>query len=756
MSTLALASESYKDKQAKAKEARNNRIGNLKSQHRYLLEICALFLNKPVEYVLEGVYDADVHIDILESAVAEGGRCSAMLCNALMPPLKMESGRYIPNQKGWMERTYVSDGDTIGTTGQMVAMYRIKNKLVESKNIADDYFFMMFDINPETENVVSAVYNSLMRTIVPALQVCSGWGDVNPPNPKSENIIKYYISKVLLFMDYLAKTKMDLDCCTKFKVNMELYDELSDHEKMKVAITKMQVLEEIGSYVKQWSKQITMVLVQSKQLRRESSNIGPLAELDHWRRQLTTFTSIIEHIKSGPCQMYLHALIIAKSKLLKKWRQLDNQVTDYYNESSDNVKYLYALEKYCEPLYRCDPLAMQQYIPGLLYTIRMIFATSRYYNTTKQISTLIVKVTNQILNTCMDYLTIGGKKTIWNQDKLNFMNKAKLCLALYAFYRECYNETQREMLEAADERPFDCSEMYIFGKFETFKKRLLKIIDLFQTYIKYYVLNKTTLEGIEEFAATFNKLFKQISSKTYDALDHRRPDFDKDYKAYKDNVANNELLLENFMIQSVNKCPTTEIALLLLKRFERLNLECLYLEDQYYDLIAKYTEEIEDIRDRYNEEREHPDLPHNMPPVAGRIMWIRFCDNNIKKPMQTFIKHHEVITHMNTQRCIKLFNVMQIVFTEYELIYHAAWAENVGQVRLGLIAPLLIRHPATNMYVVNFNIYIPECIREVEYMWQLGLSVPDEAQIVAFCKDKIFENFERIYYLVHRNNQIRQ
>lgn len=33
----------------------------------------------------------------------------------------------------------------------------------------------------------------------------------------------------------------------------------------------------------------------------------------------------------------------------------------------------------------------------------------------------------------------------------------------------------------------------------------------------------------------------------------RRPDFDKDYKTYKDSIANNELLLENFMIQ-VSKC----------------------------------------------------------------------------------------------------------------------------------------------------------------------------------------------------------
>lgn len=62
---------------------------------------------------------------------------------------------------------------------------------------------MMFDINPDTENVVSAVYKTLSRSIVPALESCSGWGDINPPNPKSETYIRYYKTKVMLFMDYL-------------------------------------------------------------------------------------------------------------------------------------------------------------------------------------------------------------------------------------------------------------------------------------------------------------------------------------------------------------------------------------------------------------------------------------------------------------------------------------------------------------------------------------------------------------------------
>lgn len=56
-----------------------------------------------------------------------------------------------------------------------------------------------------------------------------------------------------------------------------------------------------------------------------------------------------------------------------------------------------------------------------------------------------------------------------------FVLRFQLCLDLYHFYRECYDETQKEMIAAPDERPFDCSEMYVFGKFETFKKRLIKV-----------------------------------------------------------------------------------------------------------------------------------------------------------------------------------------------------------------------------------------------------------------------------------------
>lgn len=54
-------------------------------------------------------------------------------------------------------------------------------------------------------------------------------------------------------------------------------------------------------------------------------NAGPLSELERWRRRQPLLTSITEQLKSKECKAVIGVLITAKSRLLKKWKNVDAQ-----------------------------------------------------------------------------------------------------------------------------------------------------------------------------------------------------------------------------------------------------------------------------------------------------------------------------------------------------------------------------------------------------------------------------------------------
>ncbi|NXU17387.1 DYH5 protein, partial [Pardalotus punctatus] len=167
-----------------------------------------------------------------------------------------------------------------------------------------------------------------------------------------------------------------------------------------------EVTEKLEEVVLIWTKQIRQVLVESEQIRREADDVGPSAELEHWKSRMSSFNSLLDEIKSSRVKKIISILQAARSKTLKQWKELDGRITIAANEAKDNVRYLYTLDKFFGPLANASPV-MMKHIPSLMNIVCMIYCTSPYYNTSERMTSLFLKITNQMINTCKAYLREG-------------------------------------------------------------------------------------------------------------------------------------------------------------------------------------------------------------------------------------------------------------------------------------------------------------------------------------------------------------
>ena len=101
-----------------------------------------------------------------------------------------------------------------------------------------------------------------------------------------------------------------------------------------------------------------------------------------------------------------------------------------------------------------------------------------------------------MITACKSYITHGGTETVWTQPAAEVIKKLNDCIRLNEEYQRCFHKTKEKLEKMPGERPFEFSEMYIFGKFDTFTKRLKHIISIFDMFNVYATLSESKIEGI--------------------------------------------------------------------------------------------------------------------------------------------------------------------------------------------------------------------------------------------------------------------
>ena len=170
-----------------------------------------------------------------------------------------------------------------------------------------------------------------------------------------------------------------------------------------------------------------------------------------------------------------------------------------------------------------------------------------------------------MVSACKQFITEKGTVRVWEVEADVLLERLAVCQQLYLRYQECFHQGKLKI--QAGSRPFEISEMYVFGKFSSFSRRLDCIQAIVNIIQEYSTIKLSHIEGIEPIITKFNHMVNVFKKKPYSPLDHRKMEFVADYEDFKRQIVDlgDELCI--FMNKSFEKVVTCMQNLQLLKRY---------------------------------------------------------------------------------------------------------------------------------------------------------------------------------------------
>ncbi|KAL7690391.1 putative AAA+ ATPase domain, dynein heavy chain region D6 P-loop domain-containing protein [Plasmopara halstedii] len=524
--------------------------------------------------------------------------------------------------------------------------------------------------------------------------------------------------------------------------------------------------------VKDWCKQTEAYLEGNDQEVWESHEAGPATELEYWNRRLQRLVGITEQLKTKECKMVtgvLHVFCklqegeadkLKVTQLLRQWKQIDAIITEALNEAKDNVKYLATLERFIEPLYTGTPSSVVDALPALLNSVKMIHTIARYYNTTERMTKLFTTFTNQMIILCKKHL-VGAEpsEAIWDKDSEVLLLGLEQCLKLNEAYQEQYRFTKEKLLTVPKGKQFDFGETQIFGKFDLFCRRLVKLSDIFSTIHQFRTLAQHSylLEGMDTLLASFDTIVQTFRAHKHDLLDYQNNKFDRDYVDLNIQLADLEASLQHLINVRFDSISSIEQSLQLLKKLQHiLQRESLRsdLDSKFIVIFYKYGLDLSHVQELYERHRHDPPVARNLPPVAGNIQWSRHLLRRIEEPMRKFESNPNVLSTKDSKKIIKTYNKVARTLVAFEYLWYEAWCRSVENARAALHATLIIRDSNTGRYYVNFDKGILQLIREARCLDRIGIEVPENARMVMLQEDKFKANYNDLNYALHQYDRV--
>jgi len=390
------------------------------------------------------------------------------------------------------------DDGLVQNKGKLVCVYRSKDGPIGAR-IQDSVHVAEFN-----KSMIQSAQVALQEVFLPMMPLeCSIWGDCT--EDERQQLLKSMrnISGSLSDASRSIKGGLELQ-------RMEYKPEELAKSKSDENAVKADYIAACERLVDVWIEQIEEVLQDSE--RKDEEDSGPDVEMEYWRRRNQNLQLISEQLKSKELRNILVNLNYSKGKLIKKWKALDGRLTDALNEAKDNVKYLSVVENFTEPLYSGSSWQhLSDCIPNIMNNIKIMIQISRSYNTGERITTLLVKICNQIIKAASRILSSPG--LIWAQPYSELHYNLDCGIKICDLFRDQYKMLVSKVAHQGKGKSPEINEASVFARLDLLCRRLGKLQSLFTTIHQFSQLSRQNVDGLLGIVHSFQTLTLNFSQK---------------------------------------------------------------------------------------------------------------------------------------------------------------------------------------------------------------------------------------------------
>jgi dynein heavy chain len=250
------------------------------------------------------------------------------------------------------------------------------------------------------------------------------------------------------------------------------------------------------SAVIEWTRLIRTVLKRdSAQPLIEGKHPGALFECDFWVATKKNAESLQQQLTSEPVQQMQQVLDDNKSSYGAALTQLQESIAHALAEANDIVLHLEPLRVYVEQLEDVELEAAPRLMKSIFATLRLIWTHSTHYNTARRMVVVLREICNQLINTIVGHIE---PRNLFAQEPEEGIEKPLTALKVIAAAEAEFDATRQAIFVDSQEgkcNPWAFERQLVFARLDSYKGRIQKLHEVFQTFADFIKLEKVEVSG---------------------------------------------------------------------------------------------------------------------------------------------------------------------------------------------------------------------------------------------------------------------